>query len=199
MPETSASISRVCGQQILPWLDQLAQLRVRIFRDFPYLYDGDLEYEQNYLKTYTRSANSLVVLALNGDQLVGASTGVPLNDAEPAFRKPFLEQGYKPDEVFYFGESVLEKSYRGQGIGHRFFDEREGFARELGFAITTFCAVERPDSHPARPTDYRPLDAFWQGRGYQPQPDMRSEFHWRDIGNQQETAKPMQFWLRQLA
>ena len=198
MPPSPISISRVSGKKILPWLDQLAALRVRIFRDFPYLYEGDLAYEQNYLKTYTHSPRSLVVLALDNDRVVGASTGVPMLDAEPAFRQPFIEHGHDPAEIFYFGESVLDGAYRGRGIGHRFFDEREAFAREHGFRMTTFCAVERPEDHPARPTHYRALDEFWRGRGYQRVGGMITHFHWRDIGADSETDKPMQFWVRQL-
>jgi hypothetical protein len=33
-------------------VQDLAQLRITVFREFPYLYDGDLAYEQNYLRTY---------------------------------------------------------------------------------------------------------------------------------------------------
>ncbi len=37
------------GQELGPWLDVLGKLRIRVFREFPYLYDGSLEYERDYL------------------------------------------------------------------------------------------------------------------------------------------------------
>ena len=40
-------------------LDPLAALRIAVFREWPYLYEGSSEYEKKYLDTYLRSARSL--------------------------------------------------------------------------------------------------------------------------------------------
>lgn len=189
------TIRPVRGRQARPWLDELAALRIRVFRDFPYLYDGTLEYERGYLEEYARSDHSVIVLALDGDRVVGCSTGLPISDADHAFQQPFVQAGFELANVFYFGESVLDAGWRGRGIGHRFFDEREGHAFALGFETTTFCAVQRPVDHPLRPSDYRPLDAFWKKRGYRPRPDLITQFSWKDMDQPEETDKPMQFWV----
>lgn len=190
------AIQTVSGIDVLPWLDAVAALRLEVFRDFPYLYDGELDYERRYLSTYAQSPNSLFVLALDGERVVGASTGIPLTDAEPEFQAPFLEQGIPLEQVFYFGESVLQRDYRGQGLGHHFFDAREQFAAALGKTITAFCAVERPEKHPMRPQDYTTLERFWQQRGYSQQTAMQTCYEWRDIGETDPTDKPMIFWLK---
>ena len=190
------TIQTVSGAEVLPWLDAVASLRIEVFRDFPYLYDGELDYERRYLTTYAQSASSLFVLALDGERVVGASTGIPLADADPEFQTPFIEQGIPVDSVFYFGESVLQRTYRGQQLGHRFFDEREQFAAALGKTITAFCAVERPGKHPLRPQDYTTLERFWQQRGYSKQHAMQICYEWRDIGEPDPTDKPMIFWLK---
>ena len=190
------AIQTVSGAQVLPWLDAVATLRIEVFRDFPYLYDGTLDYERRYLTTYASAADSLFVLALDGDKVVGASTGIPLVDAEPEFQAPFMARQIPLENVFYFGESVLQRRYRGHGLGHRFFDARETFAATLGKPITAFCAVERPDTHPLRPAHYTPLDAFWQQRGYSKQSDMRALYAWQDIGEPHTTDKSMVFWLK---
>lgn len=193
-------IERVHGPDIQPYVEDLAQLRIRVFREFPYLYDGDLAYERDYLETYARSAESLFVLALDGARVVGVSTGLPMADETEAFRRPFEAQGLDTRDVFYFGESVLDAAYRGQGLGVRFFAEREDHARRLGrFRWCAFCAVERPADHPLRPAGYRPLDEFWARRGYRHHPQLRTEFHWKDVDQPDETAKPMSFWLREIA
>ena len=184
------------GDAVHDRLDALADLRIRVFRDFPYLYDGDVDYEREYLEKYAASARSVFVLALDGDRVVGAATGLPLVDADPAFRAPFETAGMTVDDVFYFGESVLDPAYRGQGIGHRFFDGRERFAAEQGYTTTAFCAVVRPDDHPLRPSGYRPLASFWRARGYAPAQGMQTMYRWRDLGEKHETEKLMQFWLR---
>lgn len=193
-------IKTLCGEAIAPHIDDLARLRIEVFRAFPYLYDGDLAYERDYLNTYARSPESLFVLALDGDRVVGVATGVPMADETHDFKRPFVEAGWNPDEIFYFGESVLLPEYRGQGLGVRFFDEREAYARKLGrFRWCAFCAVERPADHPLRPAGYVPLNDFWAHRGYVHQPDLRTEYRWKDIGEVQESAKPMSFWLREIA
>ena len=73
-------VERVAGVDLAPWLDDVARLRVAVFRDWPYLYAGDLAYEREYLRAYARSPGSVVVLALDGGRVVGASTGLPLAD-----------------------------------------------------------------------------------------------------------------------
>lgn len=187
------------GPEIGPHIDDLARLRIAVFRAFPYLYEGSPDYEQTYLSTYASAPESLFVLAFEGETVVGASTGVPMDQETEAFRKPFVESGRDPARIFYFGESVLLAGYRGRGIGVRFFEEREAYARRLGrFDHCCFCAVERPADHPLRPVDYVPLDAFWNRRGYVHQPQLRTEFSWRDIGEDKESAKPMSFWIKEL-
>jgi len=100
--------------------------------------------------------------------------------------------------VFYCAESVLRPAYRGQGIGHAFFDAREAHARNHGFTACAFCAVIRPEDHPARPANARTLDPFWRARGYSPLDGVIAAFSWKDLGDRAETRKPLQFWMRQL-
>ncbi len=94
---------------------------------------------------------------------------------------------------------MLLPAYRGRGLGHRFFDEREAFARAGGFAWAAFCAVDRPAEHPRRPAGYVGLDRFWGKRGFVRRPDIVGHLAWRDVGDTGETAKPMVFWLKALA
>jgi GNAT superfamily N-acetyltransferase len=192
-------VRTVIGPEVGPHLDDIARLRIEVFRAFPYCYDGDVGYEREYLATYARSAESLFVLAFDAARVIGAATGVPLADEVEAFQAPWRAQGYAPNEVFYFGESVLLPAYRGQGLGHRFFDEREAYARRLGrFRWTAFCAVLRADDDPRRPPDYRPLDAFWRARGYTRQTAMRARLAWKEVGHDAPVENELMFWLHPL-
>ena len=184
--------------EMAPVLPDLARLRIEVFRAFPYLYDGDLTYEQRYLEQFSRAKGAVIVVARDGERVVGASTGAPLAEVEDDFVEPFRARGEDIAEVFYCAESVLLPDYRGHGIGHAFFDHREAQARALGARVCTFCSVIRPADHPARPGGYRPLDGFWQKRGYAPLAGATVSFDWKDIGEAEETTKQLQVWSRAL-
>ena len=192
------TVRALAGAELDAALDDLARLRIAVFRAYPYLYDGDIAYERHYLETYRGAPRAILVGAFDGATLVGAATGMPLADHADEFGAAFAGTGIDPAAVFYCAESVLMPEWRGQGIGHRFFDLREEHARTLGFARAAFSAVIRPEDHPARPADYRALDGFWRARGYAPLPGAVAHFSWRDLGEADESAKPMQFWLRDL-
>ena len=186
------------GRDIESYIPNLAALRIKIFHDYPYLYEGDLTYEKSYLKTYSTSPDSLLVLVLDGEKVVGASTALPLTSETDDVKAPFIAAGFNVDSIFYLGESVLTQAYRGQKIGGRFFAEREAEAGRQGCSTTVFCAVERPPNHPRRPTDWHPLDTFWQRLGYHKHSELHTTFSWKEIGEQAETPKPMVFWMKQL-
>ena len=179
-------------------LDDVAALRIAVFHDWPYLYDGSLEYERRYLESYRNSPGAIVVGAYDGSSLIGAATGTPMEDHAAEFANAFASVGIPLDQIFYCAESVLLPEHRGKGLGHRFFDLREAHARALGRSHVAFCSVIRPDDHPLRPQAARSNDAFWRGRGYAPLPGVIAEFEWTDLGQDAPSKKPLQFWMRSL-
>lgn len=202
------------GEAIRGCLDAVGALRLSVFAQWPYLYRGTPEEERAYLAAMASSPDALCVLAEDAasGRVVGASTAMPLSDEHAAFREPFergeAATGIAASSVFYLAESVLLPEYRGRGVGKAFFERREAHARRLdgerraqgrpGFTHLAFCAVDRPDDHPLRPADYRPLDGFWRSRGYERRPDLVAHFTWRDIDRDDETTKPLTFWIKAL-
>ena len=191
-------VAPLAGEALLAALDEVARLRIAVFRDWPYLYDGDLAYERRYLAAYRDSPGAILVGAFDGDRLVGAATGTPMEDHAAEFGAALAGTGLPLAAIFYCAESILLPGYRGRGVGHRFFDLREDHARALGRTHVAFCAVIRPEDHPARPDSYTPLDRFWTGRGYRPVPGAVAQFSWKDLGDAEETGKPLQFWMKPL-
>jgi GNAT superfamily N-acetyltransferase len=195
----SIRVEPLTGTDFARALPALAQLRIEVFRDWPYLYDGSLAYEERYVAKFAAAEMTVIVAAFDGTEIVGCATASPLRGHADQFATAFEATGLDPQTLFYFGESVLRTSYRGRGIGHAFFDHREAYAKSLGgFAHTTFCGVVRPQDHPMRPTDYRPLDGFWTRRGYAKLDGVTAQFGWKDVGELDETKKLMQFWIKSL-
>ncbi|MDD2875947.1 MAG: GNAT family N-acetyltransferase [Acidiphilium sp.] len=183
----------------MPHLASLAALRIAVFRDWPYLYEGDAAYERRYVATYAASARAAIIVARDGETIVGASSCLPLTDEADEFQQPFRAAGFDPARVFYFGESVLLPDYRGQGVGVAFFNHREAHAREVSAAThAAFCAVIRDPADPRRPTGAVPLDDFWRKRGFAPHPDLICRMRWREIGDATEVENRLQAWLKPL-
>ncbi|WP_298724450.1 GNAT family N-acetyltransferase [uncultured Ferrovibrio sp.] len=198
MTGTALRVARFTGDEMRARLDDLARLRIEVFRAWPYLYEGSLDYERHYLARYAAARTGTIVVAMDGETIVGASTALALEEEADFVQAPFRQAGMDISKIFYFGESVLLPQYRGHGIGVTFFTEREAAAKGFGYPVCCFCAVQRPDDHPLKPKDYQPLDDFWTRRGYRKRPDLVSTFTWQDIGETKETAKPMVYWMKEL-
>jgi GNAT superfamily N-acetyltransferase len=199
MAASGVTVAMEHGAALTPVLSALAHLRVTVFRDWPYLYDGNEAYEATFLQTYAKSPEAGIAVARDGIEAIGASSCLPLSDADEDVRTPFEAAGLNPQDFFYFGESVLLPTYRGRGIGVRFFELREARAREVGGArFCTFCAVQRPDDHPLRPAGARGLEEFWAHRGYQRRPDLTASISWKDIDQPDESPKTLVFWMKSL-
>ncbi|KRP37095.1 MAG: hypothetical protein ABS34_04495 [Opitutaceae bacterium BACL24 MAG-120322-bin51] len=196
--ETTIKVASILGAEIRPYIEPLANLRIAIFKEWPYLYQGSLKYERVYLEKYARCPDSIVALAIAKEQIVGASTALPLVAAENDFRDAFQGSGYSADEVLYLGESVLQPQYRGLGMGHHFFDAREAHARSLGLRYSAFCAVDRARNDPRRPANARTLEPFWIQRGYVRHPEIKTTFDWREVGQTLESSNSLTFWIKEI-
>jgi GNAT superfamily N-acetyltransferase len=200
---TGVTVEALTGPALIAGLSEVARLRIEVFREWPYLYDGSLDYERNYLAELASARDAVIVAAKDGASVVGAATAAPLAGHTPQFAQLFAARGLDPRRVFYCGESVLLPAYRGRGIGQAFFDLREEHARACRsagepFTHVAFCAVMRAADDTRCPPAYRPLDDFWRARGYRPVEGLVGAYSWKEIGQAEETEKPMQFWMKPL-
>lgn len=195
----SPVISTLRGAEILPMLPALAALRIRVFRDWPYLYDGDEAYERDYLATYADSRRAMLAVAHDGNTVIGASTCMPLVDAAAEIREPVAALGWDAEKFFYFGESVLLPDYRGRGLGVAFFAAREAHAIADGACDhALFYAVRRATDHPARPPDAASLAPFWRRRGFRPIPGLSCRMEWQETTGREPVTNTLDGWGKPL-
>lgn len=117
--------------------------------------------------------------------------------AQPdSVRAPFVSAGVDVGTVHYFGQSVLLPQFRGQGIGHRFFDERESAASDAGAACADFCSVVQGKNDARRPMHTRDLGDFWRKRGYSVTTPYDTRLSWKELGQKDESDHIMSFWLK---
>jgi len=192
------TVTVLTGSSVISIIPELAKLRIEVFRDYPYLYEGSEEYEQKYLRRYAESEQCIVVVVKDDDKIVGASTGMPLADEATEVVEPIRKAGNGVHEWFYFAESILLTEYRGRRLGHRFFVERLNHAVDYGYKRACFCAVARPDDHPLRPSNYQPLITLWKRHGFNKVKGLETSFAWKEIGEEHETDKVMEYWVREL-
>jgi hypothetical protein len=73
------------GQVVVERIDRddlslraLATLRMTVFRSWPYLYDGSMEYESAYLSKFLDDEAAVLIVARVGEIPVGMATASPL-------------------------------------------------------------------------------------------------------------------------
>jgi GNAT superfamily N-acetyltransferase len=194
----TVSVMPVTGAAVQALIPALAKLRITVFREWPYLYDGTEDYEQKYLQVYVDSPRAMIAVATDGDNVVGASTCLPMADAGSEMREPLAAAGFDPAKIFYFGESLLLPAYRGRGVGVEFFKQREVHAVADGVCDQAlFYAVRRPADHLMRPADAVSLHEFWHHRGYAPLKDVYCQMAWKQVG-EGEVMNTLDAWMKRL-
>lgn len=187
------------GAEIGAFIEPLGRYRIEIFREFPYLYAGDMDYERNYLSRYVRSNESFLLLGQDAAGIACACTGIPLEHEMDEFKAPFIRHGSPVANKFYLGEIMIRNDLRGQGLGTRVMNlALNTIARAGKYQDVVLCTVMRPRNHPLKSAGYRKNDKLWLNLGFCKLVDHEVFFSWKDLGEVRETMKPMNYWLKSL-
>lgn len=185
------------GKEAEQYIDEVANLRIKIFREFPYLYDGDKDYEKHYLKKFIDTADSLIAIAFDGDSVIGALTGLPLKLEEETIYQAWVQKNYSIDKTYYFSEALILKAYRRQGIGKALFKIAENWVSNTNqFETYSLATVIRAKNHPKRPQGYTSSDTFWLKLNYKKTDDIICTISWKEVGEETESSKPLLFWSK---
>ena len=190
--------SLLTGSAVETCLEELASLRLNIFHEYPYLYDGCREDELKYLRLYKDTPEAFVLSVTDSGAMIGAATGLPLRYEVETLINPFAGTSYPVDELFYIGEVLFYPSYRERGLGIRLLNRIDEYVCNLGnYRYLTCATVVRPENYAQRPENHVPIDRFLSRTGFIKLPGITTSFAWKEIdGCNREHL--MQFWLKEL-
>ncbi len=188
----------IIGPDIESYIDKLASLRVDIFREYPYLYKGNIKHERSYLRRYSQSPEAVLITVSHDESLAGAVTAIPLKDEMAELKAPFIETTYPIDKIFYIGELLFYPPYRNKGFGSQLLETVESYIRSTGnYRYLTAATVARPDDHPERPEGYLPISRFLKRNGFVPLTGVTAVFAWPELDGISRDHT-MQFWIKDL-
>lgn len=187
------------GHQFQKYLHAVADLRMSIFREYPYLYDSDMQSELDYLKGYSTSKNSLLIIVQDQEKVVGALTGIPLGEMDKAFLPPFVKGHLPIRSIFYLGEMLLLKEYRGKKLGYKMYKTFEDLVKQTGqYKMIAIAEVIRDKNDPRKPKHYIPARKLWEKLGFVEHPEMIMQFSYKQVDSAGKVPNSLVFSFREL-
>ncbi len=195
--EPVVKIEVLKGNEVIPYLRRLAELRIVFYRDYPYLYEGNLTEEENYLSLYADSKNSLLVVAKEGSKMIGAITGLPLLESQEENRELFMHKLSTAEHIFHVGELVLLPEYRNADIQKRLYRQFEKSVMELaGYDAISVCEIERPSYDSKESNESFFVESLWENNGFVKQPHLHNYYRWKEVGDMKNTDHLMVYWIK---
>lgn len=193
------TIQVVRGSEITPYLRTIADLRIKVFSEYPYLYDGDLKTENEYLNMYREKEGTLLVAAKDHGNVIGLILGTPYKELPDDYQQPFVKKSIKTDPIYYLGDIILLKEYRGKGIGQQLYEVFEKEVRSAKkYEAIAMCELITHSSDAKRPRDYHSLDPFWRKRKYSRHFDIVISAPWNEVGEVGEKDHLLTFSIKSL-
>jgi GNAT superfamily N-acetyltransferase len=202
-PSSALRLQTLIGRDIAPYVGEVARIRIRHFRAFPYLYDGSLAYEEHYLQGYVTEPRAMLIRVLDGGEPVAIATATPLaSSADIVADAPrlFAAAGQDPRDYYYYAEIIVLPEHRARGIARLVYAEREAWARRWGYRKLCLAVVQRPADHPLRPADYKSPERIWQRDGFE-LAGIEFDYDWPTLqadGTTRGEGNRMAFWTKDL-
>ncbi|MDQ2994889.1 MAG: hypothetical protein M3R00_08120 [Pseudomonadota bacterium] len=163
------TIETFSGVAARPYVDDLARLRLDAFKEYPYLYAGNLETEITYTMPYAEIDKAMITVAYVNNRLAGLTTGMPV-DCDSLMvndiKKILVERGDTPTYYYYYGELIVLSEFEGRGLGQKLYETQDALIQSQGFTHVCQITSLREEHHPLKPSNYRSLDDYWQKLGF---------------------------------
>lgn len=200
------SVKELSGQQITLFIRDIGQAIRDVYKEWPYLYEGTVEEQEEYVqKRYIDRPDSVVCAAFDQKQLIGLAMGVPLCDAPAHYLTPFISDnlcmGMPLKDIFYWGELIVRPECRQKGIAKQLCNQLENHIITKGYKAIAFCTVERPtDFHlnNLKPENHFSPDSRWGDFGFTKHEDLTFKGEWRLVEESEESKHHMVYWFKKL-
>lgn len=194
------TIKIISKENVPSILHFVSELRIKFFRDYPYLYEGNLKEEMNYLNWFSKLQDTQIVVAYQGDKPIGFLTGTAFIDFNEHFSGStaiFKNAGLNPTDFYYFSEIIILPEHRGKNISKKLFKVLENYATQKGYKAA--CLVNESYSfHPLKPSNYKSLDSYFQHLGYHSTP-LIIHYTWPTLqkdGSSSNQEHSLRYWIK---
>jgi len=197
------TIKVLTPEQMKPLLPFVANLRVNIFRNYPYLYDGNIAEEMENLEKYAQHNNSALAIAYCNETPVGFLCGSDLMHYSVHFENS-IEDLFKSGNLhaknyYYCADIIILPEHRGKYLAPQLFDAIENYAQQKGYTASCFI-TEHHENHPLKPHDHKSLVPLWNNLNYQ-KSALITYATWQTYqldGTIKSEQHPLIFWLKTL-
>jgi len=200
MQENRYHITIVHGEAITELIPFIAQQRLAIFKEYPYLYQGSLEGEYTYLTWFASLPHSAVAVAYDGENIVAFLTGTSFADFAHHFQgslELFENAGLDPAIYYYLSEAIVLPEYRNKSVCRYLTHALEQHARARGFSAGCL-TCEQHEHHPLKPAGYKELGPLFAKLGYH-KTELTVFFTWDTIqsdGSIKAASHPLTYWVK---
>lgn len=197
---SAATMHVLKGKELLSNIPELTKLRLTIYREYPYLYEGDPLFEESYVSLFANSSDALLIVAKVGNRIVGALSGLPLDSAQKEIQDVFLASKMKLKECYALCDVVVLKEYRNRRVATILYEEFANQLRKMKrYKKVVLWQIVRAQDDPKRPNDYFSPDNFFGKQGFKKHPEYTCVLRWKEISEKEERAHRFEFWLKDLS
>jgi hypothetical protein len=157
-------VEMVSGADMQPYLERIVEYRLKYFKEFPYLYQGNVEEEVEFVEQYIKSSTARVlVLKDQCGNFGGFATGISVMESSHADKLGVIIN--QPENVYYIGEMIFDELFRGKDGFRQCLSYFQNI-KEMGYKKVCFITVQRDGKYP-RPINYHDHEGAWGVTGFE--------------------------------
>jgi hypothetical protein len=201
--ENKIDVEVYAGKDAEKYTDLLAQLRISEFKEYPYLYSGNIEAERKLVAEYAQDEKGMIVVAKINGKTAGLLSGIPLvsNAQIVSGIKAFFEkQKVNINEYYYCGEGIILPEFRHLGLIKMLLNKQDEQAKKWQFKYVCALTVFRDETYFPKPKAYTSTDSLWTHLGFI-KTNLRTNFIWPTIQKNNsiiEQENTVEFWTKTL-